>query len=133
MVRVQLNRQLMIRTSNEIGSLAEVTNCVSKSGINMIALCAYAIEDTVAIMFVTEDNNAAKQILEKEGHEIVEEEVLLLSVDNKPGALQRITDKLAQEGLDLRLIYGSVEETAQTSKIVMIAQDNMEAMMIIRN
>jgi hypothetical protein len=133
MVHVEVDRQLMIRVSNELGTLAEVTNAVSDSGINMIALCAYSIEDTVAIMFVTEDNNAAKQILEERGYDIVEEEVLLLSVENKPGALQAVTDKLAESGIDLSLIYGSVDKSAEICKIILIAKDNLTAMMVIKS
>ena len=133
MIKAQLNRQLMIQLKDATGTLAEVTSVISASGINILALCAYAVEETVAIMFVTQDNNAAKQILEAKGYDIVEEEVLLLSVENKPGALQGVTDKLAEAGIDLNLIYGSVDKSADMCKIVMIAQDNLSAMMVIKN
>ena len=65
MIKAELNRQLMIQLKNTMGTLADVTAIISSSGINVIALCAYAIENTVAIMFVTEDNNEAKRLLEE--------------------------------------------------------------------
>ena len=116
----------MISVNNTVGSLAEVTSTVSSSGINLVAVCAYSIGNKVAIMFVTEDNNEAKNFV------VREEEVILLSIDNKPGALQAVTDQIAAAGIDLRLIYGSVDKEARLSRIVLISDDNMEVMMVIK-
>ncbi len=132
MVHAEMSRQLMISLDNNVGTLAEVTSAISASGINMVALCAYAVGKTVAIMFVTEDNNAARKILEGQGCPVREEEVILLSLENKPGALQSVTDKLAESGIDLKLIYGSVDKDSKTSRLVVIAENNLDVMMVIK-
>ena len=132
MVRADFARQLMISIHNSVGSLAEVTNAISAYGINFVAICAYAVGDQVAVMFVTEDNNESKRLLQEKGFIVSEEEVILLSVDNKPGALQMVTNRLAEAEIDLKLIYGSVEKESEVSRIVLIADDNLEAMMIIK-
>ncbi len=132
MITAELGKQLMIRVEDHVGTLAEITNLVSPSGINMIALCAYAVGKTVAIMLVTDDNNATKKLLQKKGYRVEEEEIILLTVDNKPGSLQRVIDKIAQAGIDLRLIYGSVEKNSEHSRIVLISKNNLDAMMIIK-
>ena len=132
MVHAEMSRQLMISLDNNVGTLAEVTSAISASGINMVALCAYAVGKTVAIMFVTEDKNAARKILEGQGCPVREEEVILLSLENKPGALQSVTDKLAESGIDLKLIYGSVDKDSKTSRLVVIAENNLDVMMVIK-
>ncbi len=132
MVHAQLDRQLMIYVDDNVGTLAEVTSMISSSGINMVAICAYAIENMVAIMFVTEDNNAAKKVLQQQGYKVQEEEVVLLSIANKPGALQSITDKIAEAGISLRLMYGSVEKDTPTSRIVLISENNLDIMMLVK-
>ena len=132
MVHAELGRQLMVSLDNNVGTLAEVTSAISSSGINMVALCAYAVGKTVAIMFVTEDNNAARKILEDQGCPVREEEGCLLSLENKPGSLQAVTDKLADAGIDLKLIYGSVDKHSKVSRLVMIAQSNLDVMMVIK-
>lgn len=131
-MRAELNRQLMINVSNEVGSLAEILDVVSTAGINLIALCAYEIERQAAIMFVSEDNNSAKKLLEKQGYQVSEEEVILLSLKNEPGALKTVTDHFAEAGVDLRLVYGSVDADVTHSKLVIIAKDNLDAMMVIK-
>ena len=132
MIHAELDRQLMIMVNNSVGSLAEVTSVVSASGINLVAMCAYEVGNKVAVMFVTEDNNAAKKLLEKQGFHVQEEEVILLSIANKPGALQTVMDKIAEAGINLRLIYGSVEKDGPMSRIMLIADNNLDVMMIIK-
>ncbi|OGX37728.1 MAG: hypothetical protein A3G91_02010 [Omnitrophica WOR_2 bacterium RIFCSPLOWO2_12_FULL_50_9] len=132
MVKAELARQLMVRGDNEIGMLAKITRVISQANINLVALCAYSIENNVAVMFVTDDNNEAKRLLEAKGYDIQEEEVILLSIDNQPGALQRVTDKIAEAGVDLALVYGSVDESAEINRSVIISNNNLEIMMIIR-
>ena len=131
-VNAAFDKQLMISVSNKVGTLAEVTHIISSSGINLVALCAYAIDNTVAIMFVTEDNNEAKRVLEERNFHVAEEEVILLTIENKAGALQTVTEKIAEAGIDLTLIYGSVEKEGNFTRIVLISRDNMEAMMVIK-
>lgn len=132
MIKAELARQLMVRGDNEIGMLAQITRVISRSEINLVALCAYSIGSNVAVMFVTDDNNEAKRLLTAKGYDIQEEEVILLSIDNQPGALQRVTDKIAEAGIDLALVYGSVDESAAVNRSVVISSNNLEVMMIIK-
>ena len=132
MITAELGKQLMIRVEDHVGTLAEITDLVSPSGINLIAICAYAVGKTVAIMLVTDDNNETKRLLQKKGYRVEEEEIILLTVDNKPGALQSVIDKLARASIDLRLIYGSAEKNSEHSRIVLISKNNLDAMMIIK-
>lgn len=132
MIKAELNRQLMIQLKDTAGTLAEVTSVVAASSINIIALCAYAVDGQVAIMFVTEDNNAAKALLQEKGFEVEEEEVILLTLDNKPGALQEVTSKIAEAGIDLSLMYGSTDKDAEQSPMVLISRNNLDVMMLIK-
>ena len=132
MVKAELARQLMVRGDNEVGMLAQITRVISKSEINLVALCAYSIGNNVAVMFVTDDNNEAKRLLAAKGYDVQEEEVILLSIDNQPGALQKVTDKIAEAGIDLHLVYGSVDASAAVNRSVVITNNNLDVMMIIK-
>ena len=132
MIKAEIGRQLMLRLENQVGTLAQITSVCASSGINLIAICAYAVEKSVAVMFVTEDNNEAKRLLSSHGFNVQEEEAILLSMDNKAGALQRVTDKLAESGIDLVLVYGSVDKDSKSCRIIIIAQNNLDAMAVIK-
>ncbi len=132
MIHVELGRQLMVIVNNKVGTLAEITSIIASSRIDLIAICAYAVNDTVSVMFVSDDNNEAKRLLEARKYKVQEEEIVLLSMDNKPGTLQTITKRIAQAGIDLRLIYGSVHQDAEICRLVMISSHNLDVTMLIK-
>ena len=132
MIKAVLDRQLMISVNNDVGMLAAVTSVITSTGINLLANCAYAIDNRAAFMFVTDDNNAAKKLLESHNVNVQEQEVILLSIDNKPGVLRAVTDKMAETGIDLTLMYGSVDPGAEVARLVLVAKNNLDVMMLIK-
>ena len=132
MINAILDSQLMITVNNKVGTLAEVTSVIAASKINLIAISAYAVDNVGHIVFVTENNKEAKKLLKSKKYEVLEEGVVLVTLDHKPGALQAVTTKIAQAGLDLTLIYGSVEKEGIISRVVMISEDNQSLLMTIR-
>ncbi len=119
-----IGTQFLIRVDNKVGTLAEVMSLISSSEINVIGVCAYAIDNNGFIMFVTEDNKKAKKILEEKHYDIREEEVVLLTIDNKPGVLHAVTQRIADVGIDITLVYGSVERKGKKSQVVVISENN---------
>jgi len=127
-----LSTQLMINVNNKVGTVAEVSSTVSSSGINLIAFCAYAVDNNGFIMFVTENNKKAKKLLEAKKYDVREEEVVLLNIENKPGALHAVTQRIADCGIDLTLIYGSVEHKGKKSQVVLISENNNAVLAAIK-
>lgn len=132
MIKATLDKQLMITVDNKVGTLAEIVDLISSAGVNMIAICAYAINSQGFINFVTEDNKKAKKILESKNYNIREEEIVLASLSNKPGTLQTLCENISGAGIDLNLIYGSVEKDQKTSRIILVSEDNPGVISIIR-
>lgn len=131
MTKAVLEKQLIITVDNRVGTLAEITSLVASSKINLIAMCAYAVDNKGVIMFVSDDNARAQRLLKARKYDVREEEIILLSLGNKPGALQTICQKIADVGVDLNLVYGSVEKGGKTSRIVFITEDNPAVLMAI--
>ncbi|MFC1708804.1 ACT domain-containing protein [Candidatus Omnitrophota bacterium] len=132
MTNAVLGKQLIISVNNKVGTLAEVSQVISSSGINLIAVCAYAVDNKGVIMFVSEDNKTAKKLLKAKDYDVREEEIVLLTVDNKPGSFQAVTQRVAAAGIDLTLIYGSVEQKGKTSRIALISEDNRAVLTAIK-
>ena len=132
MIKAVLDKQLMIKVDNRVGTLAEVTSVVSSSGINLVAICANAVDNMGFIMFVSEDNKKVIKLLKEKRYDVREEEVVLVTLDNKPGELQALTQKIADAGIDLTLLYGSVEKREKVSRIVLISENNKAVMMAIQ-
>ncbi len=127
-----LSTQLMINVNNKVGTVAEVSSTVSASGINLVAFCAYAVDNNGFIMFVTEDNKKAKKLLLAKNYDVQEEEIILLTMDNKPGALHKVTQRIADCGIDLTLVYGTVERKGKKSQVVLISENNNAVLAAIK-
>ena len=132
MISAEIAQQLMVTVDNKVGTLAEITETVSFLGINLIAVCAYAVDNKGFIMFVSENNKAASKALSERGFDVREEEVVLVSLGNKPGALQALSGGIANVGIDLTLIYGSVDNKAKSSRLVLVSEDNKSVLAVIR-
>jgi hypothetical protein len=52
------------------------------------------------------------------GLKYVEEKVLILQVGHRPGALGRITRKLAKAGININYLYGTIEKDTNQALIV---------------
>ena len=133
MITATLDKQLLITVDNRVGTLAEITKVVSSSGINLIAVCAYAFDNKGIIMFVSESNLLAKKLLTLKKYDVREEEIVLISVDNKPGTLQNLTEKIAEAGIDLTLLYGSVDRKGKTSRLVIVSENNNAVLDVVKN
>ena len=132
MISAILDSQLMITVNNKVGTLAEVASVIAASKINLIAITAHAVDNVGHICFVTENNKEAKKLLKSKKYEVDEESCVLVTLDNKPGALQSVTTKVAQAGIDLTLIYGSVEKEGIISRVAMISEDNQALLVAVR-
>lgn len=132
MVDARLDTQLLITVSNKTGTLSDVTDVVSSAGINLLAVCAYAVDNNGMIMFVTDDNKKAKKLLEHKKYDVREEEAVLVLLDHKPGMLQSVTKRIAEFGIDITVLYGSVEPKGKKSQIVLIAEDNKSVVAAIK-
>ncbi len=132
MVKAELGTQLVIAVDNRVGALAEAARIVAGAKINLLAVCAYVIESKGFILFVTEDNQKAKEALKKKHYEVKEEEVVCVSVDNKPGTLEVVAEKIAKAGIDIRLIYGTADKSSKTNSLIILAENNKAALATIQ-
>jgi len=107
MAKARLGRELAVKTENKVGVLAEVTSLITDTGVNIQAICAYAMEKEAYFMIVTEDNKKAEALLKKAGYEVTESEIIFVDLENKPGALEGIAGKLKDANIDLTYIYGT--------------------------
>jgi len=124
MTNAVMGKQLMISVDNRVGALAEASRIIADAGINLIAICGYVIDNKGFILFVTEDSAKAKGLLKSKKYDVREEEVVLVSLDNQPGTLKALTEKIASIGIDITLLYGSADEKGKASKIVIISENN---------
>jgi hypothetical protein len=134
MVRsVNLTKEIIIKTENKSGILADIAKMTAEHGINIEAMAGYVTpEDFANLMIVTDDERRTIDILKKKGYKtLVEHEVISILVENKPGALKIIAEILAGHGVDIRYNYGTMALDAVASRMIIGTSDNEKAVALL--
>jgi len=126
MENAKLVKQLIVTTQDKPGMLAEVTGVIASQGINIEAICAYGMEGKAIFYLVTKNNAKAKQALTAKGWQVNEEDVVMLDLENKPGALSQLSSKLKAKNINLKYCYGSACSSTCPCRLVLNADDNKQ-------
>lgn len=129
----KLSKEITVTVANKIGILANISKMMADHGLNIEAVAGYAVNNEAKIMFVTEDNLRASDALKKSGYKSMKEnEVIIVDLENKPGALRSITGVLSEEGIDIKQVYGTACASGCPAKIVLSTSDNEKALMAFK-
>jgi len=130
---VKLSKEIVVTVANKIGILADISKLMAQQGINIEAVAGYAAGNEARIMLVTQDHGKAVDILKKSNYtSIKENEVIVASMKNEPGALKDITAKMASEMIDMKQIYGSACTAGCPAKIIISTTDNQKALAALK-
>lgn len=119
-------KELVVVAKDQPGELNKVADTLGKSGVNMLALCAYSVEGQGRIHFVVNDHAKGKDVLKKLNYKVTEGDVLMLELKHSPGELARITSLLAKGGINIDLLYGS-GSTYPSAQLVLRVKDVKKA------
>ena len=89
--------------------------------------------DQVVISLVVDDTLRAIEAINKRGFGAVEEEdVILVELDNKPGALKTVTSLLARKNINIRYIYATASPGASPVRVILSTGDNNAAFIALK-
>jgi len=95
-----------IQLTNHPGDLARVAQVLGRRGVNIKALAGVSVGGGVAIARILPDDIVvARSAFEAANIRFTESEVHLALLENKPGVLAGLTNRLGDEGINLEAIY----------------------------
>lgn len=102
-----MEKQFTIYLENKKGMLAKVCKLLSAKKINIKAISVSATPD-VGLVHITVDNpSSTRSILKSKNIPFTEQDVITISVTDKPGTLAEIASLLAENDININYIYGS--------------------------
>ncbi|HEY4682548.1 MAG TPA: ACT domain-containing protein [Candidatus Acidoferrales bacterium] len=116
-------RQLTVMLENRPGKLAELASELARVAVNISALMLIDVKPVGPVRMVVSNPEAARKVCGVLGLTVVEENVLAIKVSDKPGALGKITRKLAEKGINVEYAYGSIVKGADRALIVLGVSD----------
>jgi hypothetical protein len=127
MEKVIKARQLTVIVDNKVGRLANVTGVVADEGVNIENVCAFSMDGVAVFHFLTDDNEKARKALEREGFRVLDTEVILLQLWNRPGSLSAVATKFRQHDINLQYVYGTSSMWGEKMTMVFSSEDNDKA------
>jgi hypothetical protein len=128
-----LGKEIVVSVVNKIGVLADMAKLAADHGINIQAVAGFAVNNEAKIMLVTDDNLRASDAFKKAGYKnLKEEEVVILELENKPGALKQISAVLASGNIDIKHVYGTTCPGGCPAKIVLSTSANEKALVAFK-
>ncbi|MGB6208889.1 amino acid-binding protein [Mycobacterium sp.] len=97
---------LTLYLDDEPGELALIGYVLGKAGVNIAGLCALASGGQAEVNILVHDATSAFEALQGAGIKIAEEqEVIVLDVEDRPGALGEVVHKLGAAKVNLETAY----------------------------
>ena len=114
----KIESQISIQLENHPGKIAEVTEALSKRGVNIRAISVVEGSDTGVMRFLPSDVETANASLEELGFTFSTEEILSIRLQDSSGKLAFITKTLSQSGINIDYVYATVEGDGASSRLV---------------
>ena len=92
---------------NKPGRLAKICSALAQAKIDIHALSVMDTNGRSVLRMVTDDMEPTKRVLTSLGTEHSLSDVLAVEMDNKPGALARVLERLAEEHINVEYAYVS--------------------------
>ncbi|MGN6555073.1 MAG: ACT domain-containing protein [Verrucomicrobiota bacterium] len=116
---MQITKQLAIFLDNRPGTLARMADSLGEAKINIYAISMSDTVDYSVIRMVVDDYRKAIEIFEDHGTLVVEDDVLMIDGDNKPGSLARIAHRLAEADVNIEYAYCATPPNAKKGLMIL--------------
>ena len=129
----KMGKELVVTVPNKMGTMANISKVLADHGINIEGVAGYAMASEAKIMIVADDILRAGEALKKAGFKAIEtKEVVVLELENKPGALKSLSAKISDAKIDIRYIYGTTCSGGCAATIIVATNDNEKALVVFK-
>ncbi len=130
---MQITKQLAVFLDNRPGMLARVCDALSEAKINIYAVTTSDTVDHSVIRMVVSDPRRAMLVFEERGTLVVEDDVLMIEGDNKPGSLAEIAHKLADAKINIEYCYLATSPLSKKGLLILRASNPTKALKVLNS
>lgn len=127
-----ITTQLVINVENKPGTLARVTSVLAAAGVNIKAFSAPETTGKGALRMLVADLERARAALKGEKLKFYEEKALVLSLENKPGALNEVAQHLKDAKINITCAYCTPSREGKRAIVVLTVSNIQRAQETLR-
>mgnify|MGYP001024589764 FL=1 len=124
-------KQISIFVENKPGKLAELTEYLNQSSIDMRALSIAEAQDFGIVRIIVDDAYKTSCVLKEAGYVASITPVVAIEMPDEPGSLFRILKILGDGGVNLEYMYAFLTRKQSTAYMVLRVEDNEKAIEIL--
>jgi hypothetical protein len=120
--------EIYVILENKPSMLGDLCSYLAENEINIEAIGVF--HDTAKIYVKT--LNKAVKLLQKLNYTIELRDVLLVDIENRPGALAELTTKLGDEGINIEYCYGTLSHKNNSTSVILDVSKIDEAVKLLQ-
>ncbi|MCL2045895.1 MAG: ACT domain-containing protein [Oscillospiraceae bacterium] len=124
--------QLSVFIENKPGKLVEALELLSQAGIDLRALSLADTADFGILRIIVDQPSLALERLQAEGYLVRTNQVVPVSVGDKPGGLAAVLRILANNGIDVEYTYAFVAHASDMAYVILRVADNDVAVNVLK-
>ena len=121
-------KQISVFVENKPGSVSRPCKALADAGLNITTLTLADTKDFGILRFIIEDWQKAYDVLKEKKFAVSVNDVIALEVDDAPGGLSDILEKLEAHGLNVVYMYASVYGSNNRTVLVFRFDDTESAL-----
>lgn len=98
-------KPITIVVDDRIGLLADISYILGKAKLNIEGVSVSVVGGKAIIVLTVMDADKAGSVLTKNGYKVMESDVLVAKLADKPGELGNITKKLAEHSVNINNVH----------------------------
>jgi hypothetical protein len=132
-MNMQVTKQLALFLDNRPGTLARVCEALAKAKINIYAISTSDTVDHSVVRMVLSEPDRALRLFEDHNALVVEDDVLLIEGDNRPGSLASICQTLGEAKVNIEYAYLATPPSARKGLLVLRVSNAAKALKVLNS
>jgi len=123
--------QISVFIENRKGRLASVCRVLAEGKVNLIALSLADTADFGILRLITSDSTRACGLLRDEGYTVVENDVIAVEVEDRPGGLADLLEGLDEADVNVEYMYAFSEVNTGRAPLILRFEDAERAIAVL--
>lgn len=128
---IDVRKQISIFLENKPGTLADVTESLQDESINILAMTVSDTIDHAVVRMMVDKPGEAIHRLEEQNLLVVENDVIVVDLENEPGALANMADRLAEHNINIEYAYCTASPAQQKGMMIIRVDNPQEALELL--
>ncbi len=129
-MKARVAEELFLAAPNRIGLLADIAERLAASGVDIKAIGAYEKGGRGEFMMITSDNDLAAREAEALGADVERNKVVVVEMDDRPGALASAAHRLAAAEIDIDWVYATTGGVGTATVVFKTAEPERTAQIL---